>query len=199
MKIRIFFIAVLFLSVSCRQDKTSPAPGTKDSTAVVTQEGAASVPDSLAIANSLHGFFTWYDAHVEKLSWMRFVDDSGPHLKLIEPKLKEYLSDLKASGFISDDLLEEEMTFYKACEKVWAHEVKDEVPTGLEANRFQCAQDFIAPYPSGEVTSVVDGDRANAVLTLTGELGEKATFRFMMKKEQGKWLLSGLGCPTGLP
>ena len=52
--------------------------------------------DSTAISNTLHGFFTWYDANIENLGWTRFVDDStGDHLLLNEDGLRLYLDDLR--------------------------------------------------------------------------------------------------------
>ena len=195
----LFIMVLLFAAASCRPGNREMSPSPKDSASVAVKVEDSAIPDSTAITNTLHGFFAWYDAHLEELGWMRFVDEAGPHLKLNEPKLKEYFADLKASGFISDDLLEEERKFYKACEKAWAHEEKDEVPTGLEADRFHCAQDYVAPYPSGQVRSVIQGDTAQAELILTGEMGEKASFHFTLKKENGKWLLARLGCPTGFP
>lgn len=178
-------------------EKTATARQTlpADSTAVI---GTADLPDSVAISNSLIGFFNWYDKHADSLARIRFVDEQKEHLELDEPLLQRYLSVLGSSGLVSTELLDNETRFYKACEKAWQSEKKDEIPTGLSADRFYCAQDFIAPYSSGKVTSEVNGDRATATLTLTGEMGEKSQFRFDMKKEYGKWLLARLGCDMGV-
>lgn len=176
----------------------------RNGTVTVNTSDTASVQvtvmdDSASIANTLHGFFTWYDANIENLGWTRFVDDStGEHLVLNEEKLGDYLSDLKASGFVSEELVDHERSYYRACARKWAVEDKDEVPTGLSMDRFHCAMDFIAPYPSGKVSSVVTGDRAEATLTLTGEHGEAFDFKYELKKEGEKWLLSKLGCGTGV-
>ena len=156
---------------------------------------ATNTVDSVAIANTLHGFFIWYDANLERLGWTRFVDDStGEHLLLNEDKLRGYLDDLRSSGFVSDELVIEEAAYYRACAKKWATEEKDEIPSGLSIDRFHCAMDYIAPYPTGKVTAAIHGDRAHAVLTLTGEHGASYDFKYDLKKEDGKWLLAKLGC-----
>ena len=101
---------------------------------------------------------------------------------------------ISASGLVSDELIISEAAYYRACAKKWATEEKDEIPSGLSLDRFHCAMDYIAPYPSGKVSADVKGDRAHAVLTLTGEHGESVDFKYDLKKENGKWLLSKLGC-----
>ena len=186
------FASTLILFMACRNGASTKNTNNQS-------EAAVAMDDSTAIANTLHGFFTWYDAHVEKLGWTRFVDDStGDHLTLNDAKLGEYLADLKSSGLVSDELLEHERSYFKACARKWATEDKDEVPSGLSMDRFHCAMDYIAPYPTGKVTSVVTADRAEAKLTLTGEHGEVFDFKYELKKEGGKWLLSRLGCETGV-
>lgn len=195
----LIFIFSLLLLNACRpsanvkdvaKDTSGSVEGKSDTT--VTE------PDSTGISNSLTGFFSWYDAHVDSLSAIRFVNDAGEHLTLDENKLQTYLSALKGSGYVSDELLADEVRFYRACAKEWKTESKDEIPSGLSADRFYCAQDYIAPYQEGKVSSVVNGDRAKAVLTLTGEMGERSEFRFELKKEAGKWLLSRLDCSLGV-
>jgi Protein of unknown function (DUF3828) len=178
----------------------------EDSKKTLLYQGAALpaediIPENVenkAITESLHRFFKWYTAQEVRLGKINYVNEKGKHLALDEKELKRYLAELKKSGFVSDELLANETKFLRACAKVWQTESKDEVPTGLGADRFLCAQDFVAPYETGAVTSTVNGDKAAATLTLTGEMGEKSAFQFDMVKVNGKWLLAKLGCNSGV-
>lgn len=160
--------------------------------ASASKEAAKS--DSLAIADALHGFFKWYEENNERLNTIRFVDNTGEHLKLDEEKLNEYLAEFDKSGFVSKGFTEDEKKFYKTCSAFWKNEPIDEVPTGLGADRYYCAQDFVAPYSTGKVTSVIDGDHADATLALD----ETSKFHFSMIRENGKWLLDKTGCNMGV-
>lgn len=190
--------AALLISIfltACQNNetpKTATAPETKAAPA------PAANADSIAIADAVHGFFTWYDANSERLGKIQFVNDKGKHLTLDEKQFAVYLEEVRKSGFVSETFLTNETKFYHTCAKIWQTEAKDEVPTGLDADRFLCAQDFIAPYNTGKVTSDISGDGALATLTLTGSQNEQSIFTFDLKKENGKWLLAKLGCDMGV-
>jgi hypothetical protein len=159
---------------------------------------AVAEADSVAIATSLRGFFTWYAAHENRLAQFSFTDTTGPHLKLAPEQLQAYLAEIKKSGFVSDELIENETKFYQACEKAWANETKGDVPSGLDADRFYCAQDYLAPYHTGKVSARIIGDRALATLTLSDGSGHSRDFGYELRKENGQWLLAKLGCDSGV-
>jgi hypothetical protein len=169
---------------------------THDSLKVVNTRAAE---DSTAISGCITGFYEWYARNGDSLNAIDFIDERGAHLKLDTARLQSYFDYLKTSGFVSDELLENERRFYLACAVEWLNEQKDEVPSGLAADRFYCAQDYVAPYDSGRVSSVVSGDRAKAVLTLSGHMGENPSFKYDMKRESGRWLIARLGCDSGVP
>jgi hypothetical protein len=180
----ILFAAVLAFMAACTN--TPEAAQKKE---------AVMVSDSVGIADALHGFFKWYEENNTRVdSLYNFIDDSGQHLTLNQAKLDAYLAEFSKSGFVSNAFVEDEKRFYATCSKFWATEPVDEVPTGLGADRYYCAQDFVAPYSTGKVTSTVKGDQADAVLSLD----EATNFNFKMVKENGKWLLAKLGCNMGV-
>lgn len=185
----IFFIAFLGIGLlfACGQSPDKPAEETM----------AQALPDSVAIEKTIHDFYTWYAANDTILYKINFTDDSGAHLALNEDKLSAYLAQFKASGCISDELIANETRFYRACAKLWQNKPKDEVPSGLGADRWLCAQDYVAPYNTGKVTSAIEGNRAHAKLTLSD--GNYSTdFTYEMVKENGKWLIAKLGCDSGV-
>ena len=186
-------LAVTLFFAACNNKEVKKSSASAETKTAVVNTTA----DSLAIAEALHGFFTWYDANETRLGKIEYVNDKGKHLVLDEKQLMLYHAEVKKSGFVSDDFIADEKKFYQACSKAWAKERKDEVPTGLEADRYHCAQDFVAPYNTGAVTSIINGDHADVVLTLSAG-GSKSDFKFEMKKENGKWLLSKIGCDMGV-
>ena len=183
-------LCALFLFAACKNNET-----TKAATPITTQKGLPA--DSTAIGDALRGFYTWYDKNAERIGNINYINDKGKHLILDEKQLQIYLTELKSSGFVSDELLADETKFYQACAKEWQTEAKGDVPTGLEADRLLCAQDYVAPYNTGTVTSVINGNRAKATLTLSGE-GGKSDFKYEMVKEGDRWLLAKLDCDMGV-
>lgn len=182
--------AILF--TACSSTET-----TKNIVQESTTTNSFPVNDSTAIADAIHGFFTWYEANEERIGKINYINDKGKHLILDEKQLLTYLEEVKKSGFVSDEFILDEIKFYKACAKAWLHETTDEVNTGLDADRYHCAQDFVAPYNTGIVTSTINGNRAHAILTLT-EGNTKTDVEFEMKKENDHWLLAKLDCDMGV-
>lgn len=150
--------------------------------------------DQAAIKTAIHGFFKWYEQEYITLASFDFVDESGPHRKLNRENLQQYFDHLLKSGYISQQMLEEEKKFYLNCEAFWKTQSNEEPPACLTVDRFYCAIDYIAPYYSGEVRSIIEGNEAVASLTLTGALDEQRIIVYKLTKEADKWLLSGLGC-----
>ena len=189
----ISFVVSLIMLVGCKEKKVEQtlARAAKD-TLVSTH------PDTTEIRESVQGFFAWYEQHQDALGHIRFIQDTPHHLKLNEDSLHAYLELLRSSGFISDELLENETRFYRACAKIWKTQKENEIPAGLAMDRFHCALDYIAPYKNGQVSSELHGDSALATLTLHGHNGEQADFHYQMRKENGKWLLSKLMCNSGV-
>ena len=164
-----------------------------------TKTVVSTISDSAAISESLRGFYTWYDANSQRIGAINFTNEKGTHTTLDEKQLQLYLTEIKKSGLVSDELIENETKFFHACAKLWQTEPSNEPNSGLEADRFLCAQDYIAPYNTGVVSSIINGDRAQSILTLKGSMpGETSSFNFEMKKENGKWLLAKLGCDMGV-
>lgn len=194
-------LAFLCISVSSCHDGSSDAAKSDTSVVAAADSKEATLPinDSTAISDCLRGFYGWYARNEDSLRAIDFVDGKGRHLVLDRKRLDEYMAKLRSSGFVSDELIGNETRFYEACEAVWKRERKDEVPSGLSADRFHCAQDYLAPYESGVVASVVTGERAKATLTIKGEMGESKELSYDMVRESGSWRIARLGCDSGVP
>ncbi len=191
------FLSLLFCFFCLNACKNNEAG--KNTVTSEIKSPTSNASDSLGITESLHGFYTWYDANEEKLAKIDFIeDDKKGGSVLNEKKLQKYLAEVKKSGFVSDELIADETKFYHACAKIWVKEQPFEVHTGLESDRFLCAQDYIAPYNTGIVKSIINGDRAHATLTLKDGMNSSNDFNYEMKKENGKWLIAKLDCDSGV-
>lgn len=191
MKKCIYIIIILIItSMTSCNNSSKPSTNNKQYTA-----------DSLAIAQTIHNFFAWYRDNQERISKIEYINGNTGYFALDEDKLNQYLNEIKLSGFVSDELVKNEIKYYTACAKMWEQNAKDSVPpVGLDVpDRFHCMFDFIAPFDTAPVTAEIDDDRAKATLSLiyTGE-GDPFTEKkfFDLKKENGKWLLSNLYCGT---
>lgn len=187
----LFLILLLALVFSSCQESTNNKPV---ATTVVT--------DSTAIANVIHGFYTWYDHHVnDRTKDISFTKVVGKHAVLDLPMLDKYLANIKESGFVSTEFLDNDKAHYKACEKLWQNEDAEEGPLiGMDADKYFCAQDWALDFWTKSPVRIkpIGADKMAATLFGT-EDGMPREQNFELKKENGKWLLSKIECDMGLP
>lgn len=160
----------------------------------------AVVTDSSAIADAIHGFYQWYDAYLQDgTKTVDFAKVVGKHLTLDLPLLEKHLANIKASGFVSSELLDSDRAFYKACEKLWQNEDAEDVPSGMDADKYFCAQDWDIRFwvQSPVRLKSIGQDRVAATLYGTDEAGPTEQ-NFELKKENGKWLLTKIECDMGI-
>lgn len=177
---------LLFSLIACKErlsnEKTSPI-GQDD-------------PDILAITNTVHDFYQWYDAFVRDTNRdINFTDARGKYIKLDRAKLDRYFNNLKASGYISDEYIAGEKDFLNKCEPLWQTEGKDAPLTCLDYNRIFCAQDWDLEFWTKAPVSIetLGADRVMATLSGT-EGGSPRAQQLEMKKEKGKWLIARVVC-----
>ena len=186
--IQIFALALLFAACAEAPKNTS-------------ETSAASVSaDSAMVAQVIHGFYTWYDAiSINDAEWSNFTDNSGKHLKLDTTKFNTFLNHLKSSGFVSQSFLDQEKAFYKKCELLWQNEPVDEVPSGMDADKYFCAQDWEINFWVNSPVRIKPLGQYKLAATMYGdEGGSPREHNFELVKENGKWLLSSIECDMGV-
>ena len=162
---------------------------------------AAAFSDTAVISETIHGFYKWYNAFQSDSSkQVNFIDDSGKRLKINITEFKKYLAEFNKSGVVSEEFIINEYNFYIECELRWQREKKGDVPTGLDADKFYCAQDGeFDEFTTAPITSVVTGNTAKATMTFNPESVNGEDRRtFDLKKERGKWLLVNVDCEIGV-
>jgi len=186
---RALIIALAWLALAgCRLDKSD----------TIRLEREQLVRETEAIANTILGFYRWYEENEMLLKSIDFIDESGPVKKLHHPALDQYFAHLSKSKFISQKLIEAEKRLYLQLEELWSREQKRLYSTAAPFDRFYCTENRIAPYHEGQVKSRVTDQEAVATLTLTGSSGEQSILTFHLAKEAGHWLISALGCTAGM-
>lgn len=162
--------------------------------------GTASAADSAAIAEALHAFFGWYNANQERLSnRFDFIDTGGKRARLKEAQLTSYANEFKASNVVSQEFVENELKFYRAAEKMWQTEDPEEVLSGVDADKYYCAQDWdAAEFTTAPVRATIKGDRATVALLLDPNGNNGGERDFELKKENGRWLLTKTRCDMGV-
>lgn len=156
--------------------------------------------DSAGIATTLHSFFTWYGETGEQLiTKIDFVNTKGPHPVLDEALLTNYLAEYTKSGTVNAKFVENETKFYRACAVLWKNENSDEMYSGFDVDRYYCQQDGdVTEFLKAPVSAKISGDFAMAQLLLDPNGPNGGPRSFEMNKENGKWLISKLGCETGI-
>jgi len=190
----------LFFFAACNQAPSNPTDASTSTQLNADTSAVTGDADIAAIANTVHGFYAWYEKfQLDTTRNIFFTDDTGKHLKLNTAKLEQYFSQIKASGFISDEFFVGEREMWKQCEAAWQQEPIDEVPSCLDADRFFCAQDWdIAVWTSSPVTTRFLGtDHVEATLTMTE--GDFTHYQKLeLKKVNSKWLITKIDCDMGL-
>jgi hypothetical protein len=150
--------------------------------------------DLAEITKTIHQFSQWYNDYVTGVSEnQQFIDRKGPFARLDSAGLQSYLVNLKSSGLVSETMLEGERAFYQKCEPFWQNENKEEVLTGMDANRFFCGQDWdIKLWTSAPVTA--EGLGTDEVEATMGPLEGGRSVKFSLEKEADKWLITDVNC-----
>lgn len=187
--VNISFLAILLFS--CKDaPKNTP----------VIEASKEVISDSMAVTNTIRGFYKWYkDFVVDTTKHMDFADDSGKHYKLNTSKLERYYAHFKVTGFVSNEFIENEYAFYKKCNTLWQDEPVDDVPSCLDADKYYCAQDWddnIWLNSPIKITKT-NGDRASATLYYKDQAYSMER-NFELKKENGKWVLAKIECDMGI-
>ncbi|MCU0346288.1 MAG: copper resistance protein NlpE N-terminal domain-containing protein [Saprospiraceae bacterium] len=197
MKYQLFIFLAGLTLFSCKNTTTTEAGAATEE--VSAENGSDNDPDLLAITDVIHGFYKWYETNANALANINYVK-GGKSSTLDNAKLDAYYASLKQSGFISQAYIDEDRAYLKNLEATaWKNENVNEEPlTGLDYDRFFCAQDYeIAFWTTAPV--YVDGlgtDKVKA--NLTGlEGGSERTQNFELVKENGKWLISKIICDEG--
>jgi len=184
------FIPFLFLLFAACGEKGGPAG------AQTAKPAVSASADSASIADALHTFFTWYGANYQDLTYkINFINEEGKYPTLDKAKLAEYLAAFMKSGVVSTTLVENETKYYLECAESWKSEEVGDVLSCMDYNRYYCGQDWdekefmIAP-----VKATISGDHASVQLLLDPNGLNGGPRAFEMKKENGKWLLSKIGC-----
>lgn len=186
-KLVFVFLSLLFLS-SCKEE-TKKAP-----------ELSTVTSDSSAIADVIHGFYQWYDQSISnRANDINFTKTVKKHYALDLPLLEKYLAHIKSSGFVSSEFLDNEMAFYKSCEKLWLKEEAEGPPIGMDADKYFCAQDWDINFWTKSPVRIKSIGNDKVAATLYGSMsGSPLEHNFELKKENGKWLLSKIECDMGI-
>ncbi|MBI5914111.1 MAG: copper resistance protein NlpE N-terminal domain-containing protein [Bacteroidetes bacterium] len=195
MKFLLIFFLAAFTLLSCKNTTS-----TDQSEEVPTDNGGSQDdPDLVAISETIHGFYAWYEANSKPMLDIEFVKPGKP-ATLDMKKLEAYFALLKQSGFISQAYVDGEKAYLKNLEATaWKDENSQEEPlTGLDYSRLFCAQDWDMNYwTTAPVTAEGLGtDKVTA--TLSGDEGGSPRMQdFVLVKEGGKWLIAKIDCDSG--
>lgn len=188
----LIYIALIALAACGQKSKVEPV----QTPAPVNTAAATFSKDSADMADAIHRFFKWYGETGEQLiNKINFIDESGPHPKLDLPKLGQYLGEFYHSDAICEEFVQNETIFYRACSQGWKNETSGEVITCMDSDHYYCQQDGeVKEFLTAGVSAKITGGRAEVKLMLDPNGPNGGPRDFEMKKENGKWLLSKVGC-----
>jgi hypothetical protein len=186
----LIFLSFILLSACTEVPKKTP----------VVEISQAIISDSAAIANSIHSFYKWYNVFcMDTTNRVDFADQSGKYIRLDAPKMKKYYAYFQETGFVSTAFIENEYAFYKKCGAIWKTEEVGDVPTGMDADKYYCAQDWDNEFWTNAPVRIkmISPDSAFATLYSTDK-NVQLERNFELKKENGKWVLTKIECDMGV-
>ena len=197
----IFFLGfALAFWMACQSTPTVPATTT---TAPAATPAFDSTAEKMAVTAAVRGFFTWYSQFMKTPEYASerfyFVDYEAPHPALKPAVLDAYLQEFVKGGFAGQALVRRQKAFYQKAAVLWQKEEKGDIPSGMDADPFLCAQDDVADYYLKAPVQVqfTGQDQATAILDVTDPtMGLK--LKVFVQKENGKWLYSGTECDLGV-
>ncbi len=184
-----FSLAVTLLSacISTGDKATSKA------LVVVNQDSI----EQVAIAKTIHDFYTWYNAFDQSKDnpGFDFIGDKGKHNTLIAKKLEVYLARFTTTGLVSSKWADNERAFFQECEKQWQKEALGDLPFGLDANRVYCGQDGeFEEFKTATVKATIAGNQATATMHFKKDSPNGEDRTYSLEKENGKWLITNIDC-----
>ncbi len=198
----IFFLGLaLALWTACQS--TPAVPVTTTPPAPTVAAALDSTAEKAAVTAAVRGFFTWYSQFMQSPDFSSdkyyFVDYETPHPALKPAVLDAYLQAFVKGGFVGQAFVKRQQAFYQKAAVLWQKEEKGDVPSGMDADPFFCAQDDVMEYYLKAPVDVqfTGPDQATATLNLTDPtMGYK--LKVFVTKENGKWLYAGTECDLGV-
>jgi Protein of unknown function (DUF3828) len=165
-------------------------------------ETAAPSPsaDSAAVAEVIHGFYSWYDGFIRNENIrIDFVNDKGPHLTLDSAKFDAYYIHFIRTGFVSREFALNEYAFFQKCEQLWQNEPIGDVPSCLDADKYFCAQDWdLNFWTQSPVRIAATGENQLKATLYASDANGLMERSFVLKKEDGKWVIATVECDMGV-
>lgn len=194
-------ILILFLisaiGIACNQAPSGTEAGAATTEVPADNGGPQDDPDLVAINETIHHFYGWYEANMETLANISYIKNGN---QLDGGQLDAYYAMLMKTGLVHQSYVDADRAYLKNLEATaWKNENVEEGPlTGLDYDRFFCAQDFVMDFwktaPVGAEGLGTDKVKA----TMSGdEGGSPRTQQFELVKENGKWLIAAVVCDQG--
>ncbi len=179
-------------------------PATTTTTAATPPAPAFdSLAEKAAVTAAVRGFFDWYSKYMQTPDFgnekYNFVDYETPHPALKPAALEAYLGQFVKGGFVGQAFVQRQKAFYQKAAVLWQKEEKGDIPSGMDADPFFCAQDDVAEYYKKATVDVqfTAPDKATATLDLTDPT-MMYKLPVYLQKENGKWLYVATQCDLGI-
>lgn len=176
MKKIIISACILFSLISCSDKKEETESNVEKPTATVIN------------------FLTWYRDHMTTMINIGLVNqdmkDSTEFYSVNFQETERYLTELKNSGFISDQYLNTWRNYFKKADEQFkiTHQY-DGPPEGFDFDLIMWAQDFdLSEIEKAKTLEELNGDHA----TVTVEFPYQYKLQYSLSKQNDKWLIDDI-------
>ena len=199
MKNILFAALTLALWSACQ----SPSPAPVATTTTPAVPAFDTLAEKTAVTTAVRGFFNWYSKYMETPEFgnekYNFVDYETPHPALKPAVLDAYLDQFVKGGFAGQAFVQQQKAFYQKAAIMWQKEEKGDIPSGMDADPYFCAQDDVAEYYLKAPVEVkfTAANKATAILHVHDEVNQ-LDLPVYLQKENGKWLYVSTECDLGV-
>jgi hypothetical protein len=200
MKYILFACLVVTLWTACQPTPATPVTTTAPSPSTPAFD---STREKTAVTAAVRGFFDWYSKYMQTPAFSDekfvFIDYKTPHPALKPTALDAYLQEFVKGGFAGQGFVQRQKAFYQKAAVLWQKEEQGDIPSGMDADPYFCAQDDVAEYYLKAPVQVqfTDPQHATATLNVTDPTMD-LKLKVFVQKEDGKWLYVGTECDLGV-
>ncbi|MDB5231034.1 MAG: amino terminal protease family protein [Chitinophagaceae bacterium] len=181
----IFLLIIVTSIIACSHTNTKK----DDTNSTLLQHTIEISPEHTAIA-----FLNWYKQNEDSLNKIKIItgglQDTTTFYSIDFKESEKYLSELKKSGYLSNQFLNNLRTFFKISnERFKEHPQNDGPAEGFEADLIMKAQDYSEVWESLDHVKVIakkiDGNKAFIKLLFTGNYKTN----YYLTQNGNKWLI----------
>jgi hypothetical protein len=189
----VLLILFIYLNISACSEQKSDKKYDK----IVINNTKDTISNRASIEKTVLGFLKWYKDNEDRLGQIHLIkgglEDTTTNYSFDFTATKEYLTELKKSGYLSDIFINNlEKRFVKGEEYLKKHPQNDGPIYGFDADLIMKCQDCMDLWSNLDNAKILNKDINNDKAYLKLEFGGYYKTKYFLTKRDGLWLLDNI-------